>query len=133
MRLSKNFKSDEFACKCGCGLAVPHPLLIEKLQELRNKLGKAIIVNSGTRCLKHNKAVGGATQSYHLPGKSNATGICSACIHRKDFSMAADIRASGLSSLTVAKAAKAVGFTGVIVYPTFTHVDIRQMSYFKGV
>ena len=40
------------------------------LQPLRDKLGYAIHVNSGYRCLKLNTAVGGASNSQHVTGQA---------------------------------------------------------------
>lgn len=40
------------------------------LQPLRDKLGYAIHVNSGYRCLALNTAVGGATNSQHITGQA---------------------------------------------------------------
>ena len=45
--------------------------LVEKvLDPLREKYDKAIMVSSGYRCEKLNKAVGGAAKSQHLTGKA---------------------------------------------------------------
>lgn len=45
--------------------------LVEKvLDPLREKYGKAIMVSSGYRCEKLNKAVRGAAKSQHLTGKA---------------------------------------------------------------
>ena len=69
--LSKNFNRSEFACKgenC-CGHSAPvHPDLIEALQALRDRIGKPLSITSGFRCNRHNKAVGGAEQSFHTLG-----------------------------------------------------------------
>lgn len=46
-------------------------LLCEKvIQPIRDALGKPIIINSGYRCPKLNKAVGGASTSAHLTGEA---------------------------------------------------------------
>lgn len=45
--------------------------LIENvLDPLRQAWGKPIVVNSGYRCRRLNKAVGGAATSHHLKGKA---------------------------------------------------------------
>lgn len=108
-KLSTNFKVKEFDCKCGkyCKVTVVHPELVEKLQKLRNHFGKPVIINSGYRCAPHNRNVGGAAASQHLFGK------------------AADIVVKGVSPEEVARVASSIGFTGIGVYNTFTHVDIR--------
>mgnify|MGYP002801628048 FL=1 len=67
-----NFKKAEFKCPCGkCngygnGIATT---LVETLQELRNKYGK-LQITSGYRCVAHNKAVGGSTNSKHTKGQA---------------------------------------------------------------
>ena len=69
-KLSKNFDSSEFACKCGCGYDTPNPELIRMLQVARDLYGKPIRITSGCRCIKHNRNVGGASNSAHLEGKA---------------------------------------------------------------
>ena len=75
------FKEKEFACKC-CGelplstssgqapRANVEALVREVLDPVREKLGKLIVVNSGYRCEKHNKEVGGVKNSQHLKGEA---------------------------------------------------------------
>jgi hypothetical protein len=41
---------------------------LEKLQALRDRLGKPLIVRSAYRSPEHNRAVGGATRSKHMEG-----------------------------------------------------------------
>ncbi|MCD8479880.1 MAG: D-Ala-D-Ala carboxypeptidase family metallohydrolase [Candidatus Cloacimonetes bacterium] len=67
-RLSKNFTSEEFACKCGCGYDTPNPELIRMLQAARDLYGKPMQITSGCRCIKHNRNVGGAANSAHIQG-----------------------------------------------------------------
>lgn len=104
--LTENFNLREFQCAC-CGQVKLHPLLVYQLQLLRERIGKPILVNSGYRCPKHNAAVGGAPQSYHLRG------------------MAADIQVSGISAPRLAAWAETLGFGGIGTYPGFVHVDLR--------
>jgi hypothetical protein len=99
-QLSKNFNEKEFACPC-CGKSLPDPMLVNKLQQMRDMLKKPIHINSGTRCIKHNFDVGGAPGSMHLSGK------------------AADITVAGVSPKEVFKLAERLSFGG-----TFTHVDV---------
>ena len=40
-KLSKNFDSSEFACKCGCGYDTPDPELIRMLQAARDNVRQA--------------------------------------------------------------------------------------------
>ncbi|SHL00970.1 YcbK family protein [Desulforamulus aeronauticus] len=68
-----------------------------------------MLVNSGYRCPAHNRAVGGAANSYHLMG------------------MAADIHVPGLAVVGLSRLAEQVGFNGIGTYPkqSFLHVDVR--------
>ena len=61
----------EYACRCGCGLGT-HPKDIEwdilhRFEEIRHRAGDyPFFINSGCRCVLHNKAVGGSNNSAHL-------------------------------------------------------------------
>lgn len=105
----KYFKRSEFACKCGCGDAHVQRKLVTILEKLREYYGKPITINSGKRCAKHNKAVGGAKFSKHLTGE------------------AADIRVQGVPPSEVYKYLDEKYSTtlGLGNYNTFTHIDIR--------
>ena len=111
--LSKNFTRKDFKCPCGCSRQMVDSELVEKLQAIRDKLGKAIKVTSGYRCLSHNAAVGGSPGSKHRYG------------------MAADWRLVDRSVNPVALGiiAQAVGFGGVGIYwyggNAFCHADTR--------
>lgn len=65
--ISKDFNRKEFACPC-CGKDNIDMRLVETVQAIRDAVGAPVIVNSGVRCAKHNKAVGGAPNSSHLSG-----------------------------------------------------------------
>ena len=107
--LSAHFSKKEFACKCGCGLCNVKPELITKLEKLRELCGsKPMSINSGCRCEKHNKKVGGASKSQHLYGT------------------AADVaQVPGLTIDQMAKLAEQAGFDGIGKYNGRIHVDVR--------
>ena len=107
IQISKNFKLKEFQCKDGSQLVKVDSQLLHKLQELRDEIGKPIIINSGYRTPEYNKKVGGAQNSYHMQGK------------------AADIQVNGIKPADLAKKAEKVGFDGIGIYKTFIHVDTR--------
>jgi uncharacterized protein YcbK (DUF882 family) len=67
--LSRNFDQREFECKC-CGLYISSIGLVQTLQNIRDAVGAPVIINSGTRCKKHNAAVGGVANSAHLTGEA---------------------------------------------------------------
>ena len=108
--LTKDFSRDEFKCKCGCGANYIDMRLVKGLQTLRDNLGKPVIINDATRCPKHNKEVGGVTNSQHILGK------------------AADIHVNGVSPEALADAAEKIPVFlngGIGRYATFVHVDVR--------
>ncbi len=110
-KLSEHFSKKEFACTC-CGKFVSCPELVERLEKFRELCGnKPIRISSGTRCEKHNKAVGGASRSQHLYGT------------------AADVqKISGLTVDLMAKLADQAGFNGIGKYNWGVHVDVRKTS-----
>ncbi|MDR1001857.1 MAG: peptidoglycan-binding protein [Oscillospiraceae bacterium] len=116
-KLSANFKSTEFDCK-GKGCCTETKIeskLIDKLEQLRKLAGNVSIniTGSGYRCKKHNAEVDGASaNSNHLTGS------------------AADINIKGRTSKETAKLAETCGFTGIILYKTFVHVDLRSPKHF---
>lgn len=62
------FNIDEFICKCGsCDFTDMSVNLIDMLHRIRSRVGSPIIITSGIRCPDHNRAVGGATASRHVP------------------------------------------------------------------
>ena len=108
----KWFKEKEFACKC-CGQLPPlarenvKALVREVLDPVREKLGMPIVVNSGYRCEKHNKDVGGVRNSQHLRGE------------------AADVTCADLPRLK-ALIIENGKFDQLITYPTFLHVSYKR-------
>ncbi|WP_018156524.1 D-Ala-D-Ala carboxypeptidase family metallohydrolase [Demetria terragena] len=120
---TKNFNFSEFHSKDGSkfsGGKVSEATVKEnvrrmmyKLEAMRKKSGnKAISINSGFRSIKHNTSVGGASNSQHMYG------------------IAADIVISGKSVSNTISYAKTSGYSGIIRYATFTHVDNRaEHSY----
>ena len=69
MKLSKNISDSEanIACNCGCGFNKVSTALIDMIQDVRDHFNKPVFVNSCCRCSTHNKKVGGAKNSFHLP------------------------------------------------------------------
>lgn len=112
--ITKNFTRAEFQCSCGCSAQIVDKELAEKLQLIRDKLGRPVTITSGYRCPIHNKAVDGAASSRHLYG------------------MAADWRTTDRSINPVALGilAAAQGLDGVGIYwrsatDAFVHTDTR--------
>ncbi len=63
------FNPDELVCKCGCGLYNFSPILLNYINFIRKKLGRALIAKSGCRCKPHNFKEGGTDTSDHLTGE----------------------------------------------------------------
>jgi len=110
----KFFQTNEFLCKCGCGAGTLEEMdkeLLEKLDSARDIAGIPFVINSGFRCEKHNKAVGGVVNSQHKEGK------------------AADIRCkdSALRFIILNVLIQA-GFKRIGIGKTFIHVDVKEST-----
>lgn len=108
----KYFTMDEFSCNC-CGELPPNgmnPVLLEKLDQLRERVGYPIIITSGYRCPYYNKEVGGVSNSQHVLGN------------------AADCFCWYLSVEELANIAREIGFDGIGKYydSEFVHLDCRS-------
>ena len=66
--VSKNFQIGEFLVRFKGQYGILAPILIEKLQLLRDALQAPIHINSGYRSPTYNKSVGGANYSRHMYG-----------------------------------------------------------------
>ena len=67
----KHFSPKEFYCKCGkCGLGYDsmEEGILKLIDKIREEFGGPIYITSSIRCRDYNKAVGGATKSYHMFG-----------------------------------------------------------------
>lgn len=102
-----SFSPAEIACR-GTGAIKINTEAMDKLQSLRNRLGKPLIVRSAYRSPNHNRAVGGAPASKHMLGA------------------AFDIGMSNHDPVAFEAAARAVGFLGFGFYPRsgFMHIDL---------
>ena len=65
--LSKKFSHYEVQCSCGYGASWVSPKLIEKLQHVRDVLGKPMTITSGVRCEAFNASINGSLVSSHMP------------------------------------------------------------------
>ena len=120
--LSKNFSLSEFKCKgkdCNCG-EMPNDVLdnikivAEMLQIVRNRLNKAITINSGYRCEYHNDVVvKGSKNSQHKLGKASDI-VVDGMSPNKVFSI--------LNKMMLDEEIK---LGGLGLYNTFVHFDIR--------
>lgn len=110
-----NFTPKELACRGDNKLAI-HKASMDRLQRLRDILGKPLIVNSGYRSPTYNKRIGGAKASQHM----RATAF--------------DISMKNHDPSVFEAAARKAGFTGFGFYQrsNFIHVDTgRARSWGK--
>ena len=83
--------------------------LLEMIDNLREKSGIPLVINSAYRCTTHNKAVGGVADSAHTKGK------------------AVDIRCTDSKNrFKILKAAFEVGFRRIEPKSTWVHVDVDE-------
>lgn len=138
------FKKEEFRCKC-CGLPfrqaqgelsssgiVPNiEALVENvLDPVRERFGKPIRVNSGYRCPKHNREVGGVERSQHLRGE--AADVCP--VKSEKLSRLASSNERPEVARKVKSELERLGqvieelgrFDQLIYYPTFIHVSWKR-------
>lgn len=104
----QSFSPRETACK-GTGKLVVDTESMDKLQALRTKLGKPLVLTSAYRSPEHNRKVGGAKGSKHMDG------------------IAFDVRMDNHDPAVFEAAARAVGFTSFGYYQKsgFMHIDDR--------
>ena len=104
----KNFSPQELACK-GTGSLMLNDDAMDKLQALRDRLARPLIITSAYRSPQHNRNVGGARGSKHMEG------------------IAFDVRMDNHDPHEFIKAARSVGFTAIGTYPrsNFIHIDTR--------
>lgn len=102
-----NFSPAEIACR-GTGQLKLHPEAMDKLQALRDRLGKPLIIRSAYRSPEHNRRVGGARHSKHMDGT------------------AFDIAMANHDPVAFEAAAREMGFLGFGYYPRsgFMHIDL---------
>lgn len=115
-KIKPHFKASEFQCKDKTEELLVAQDLLDILEEIRKHFDRPVIINSGYRTPSWNSKVGGTPNSYHCKG------------------MAADIVVKGKSSKEVAEYANSIMEKGGIIrYTNFTHIDVREKKYRKGV
>ncbi len=114
IKIAKHFSLTEFECPC-CGVVRLHKSLLNYIVMLRQILNKPIYINSAYRCIKHNAAVGGVENSYHLYGA------------------AADIRIEGFTMSQFLLAAHTINIYKIIPYEdrNFVHININLPEIYR--
>jgi len=97
---------EDFKCPC-CGENDINDDLVQRIKNIESECGVKLHINSGFRCEKHNKEVGGSPTSSHLVG------------------LAADIGCtSNKIRFSITKNAIAEGITRIELKPVWVHLDI---------
>lgn len=110
------FTREEFRCKCSGRFCNGYPVeidmnMVKIADQIREKIGKPITINSGIRCKTHNANVGGVSNSQHLLGKAADLGCPRGCTPEQMASIAEEI----------------MGNTGGIgIYSWGIHIDTRS-------
>lgn len=65
-KLTEHFNRKEFDCQCGCGTGEIDIGLVQKLELARQEYKKPMRINSGIRCLEHNRSIGSKDTSSHI-------------------------------------------------------------------
>lgn len=101
----------ELACPC-CGIDNVSAGFLLKMDEAREIAGIPFVVNSGARCINHNRMVGGKDESSHIASEDK-------------MAKAMDIRVmnSGERYVILSALIKA-GFNRIGIADSFIHVDL---------
>lgn len=118
-RLNKFFHTDEFVCKCGCGLVNIDPDFFKKLTEARRIAEVPFVINSGCRCADHNMAEGGTPTSPHLTAPTKPA-------------RGSDIRAETVEiMISILRGAILAGMDGIALGLGFIHLDTKGRKMIK--
>lgn len=113
--MSKYFSEEETRCHCGCGQNHVNPLLLEKLDAMREMIGGPIYLSCAYRCPAHNAEIpGSAKNSQHVLGNA-------ADVLVPDYEHCHTVD-------QLAWYAQQCGFDGIGRYYSdeFVHVDVRD-------
>lgn len=116
LKLSENFCVKEFACKDGSDTLKIDLDLIPLIQRFRNYVETGVYFNSAYRTPSYNKKVGGATNSYHVKGQA----LDIPFLNSYKYLTSREKMCAFFNTL---------GVKGIIIYPTFIHVDTRTTKY----
>ena len=105
-QLTEHFSKKEFDCKCGCETGPINMVLVDKVEQARREYGRPMRINSGIRCLHHNRSIGSSDTSSHIK-----------CL-------AADVSCVGMEERHKLLSIFLKYFQRVGVHKEFLHVDV---------
>ena len=107
-------------------------LVEQVLDPARERLGKPVVVNSGFRCLIHNKAVGGVYNSQHVSGQAADIAPAGFKVLETFGTSERSSRQDSRFKEELAKLARIIvengKFDQLILYPTFVHVSWKRQG-----
>lgn len=105
----KHFSNKEVACH-HCGALGLTPEMKEKLDALRETLGRPVVLTSAYRCPKHPIEKRKKTPGTHAQG------------------IAVDIKVDTVKEVSeIVRVARSLGFQGLGIADTFVHIDLRPV------
>lgn len=114
---TKHFKFKEYDCPCdyaNCNVTIVDGELLEKVENLRSRIGRPIIITGGFRCAKHQ-------EDLREKGFETAEGRSS-----HEDGKAADLYCASINGAELALAAEKVGFRNIGTAETWIHADVRE-------
>jgi len=115
MKLTNHFDSSEFACQCNCGTGTISTELVEMLEKVRVAYDKPMRINSGIRCLEHNRKIGSRDTSSHIKCLAADIG-CTSITERLNL-MQSILKAGQMDSGLML-------FQRIGLHKSFIHVDV---------
>jgi|14_taG_2_1085336.scaffolds.fasta_scaffold20577_1 hypothetical protein len=122
--ISHFFTREEVACKCGCGFDAVSQEVLRPADAYREHYSKPIIPSSVCRCVPHNRKVGGAKASYHLPHVRNKLSNGVMMFESKAMDLPVDDPKAAAKWFS--ENYPSISF---LVYPDFIHIDARKHRY----
>jgi hypothetical protein len=126
-----HFTKWEMSCRDSCGKFDMAQSLIDSLEALRLHINEPILITSGVRCYRHNKAVGGEPRSWHMP---RLEGDPLDILHQDEpggMTYAVDISCRHLSPIQLLRETKYPEFInkfrGRGLYRSWVHLDTRPL------
>lgn len=124
MKISEHFNREEFDCKDGTPVPseyCPNVVnLANELEIIREALGVPLLILSGYRTPKYNKAIGGASKSQHLLAKA------------ADLTTRKHTPKQLHATIEKLIKEKKLKDGGLGLYPGFVHYDIGKPRRWKG-
>lgn len=122
--ISAYFTREEVTCRCGCGFDTVSRVTLEAADAFREWYGKPIHPSSVCRCVPHNKKVGGAKGSYHLPHVRNKLPNGITVFESKAMDLPVDDPKAAARWFEEHRPN-----ISYLVYDNFIHIDSRKRRY----